>query len=104
MSAPAANTECVRVRDVVRNTTHRLPRECSMLRVPYELFRPTGVVRVHDGLATYSARGDVGTGRVAAGALSDAQPGERVLVQLPPSIEGEWWLCEIEEANGVAAS
>ncbi len=104
MNAPADNTECVHVRDVVRNATHRLPRECAMLRVPYELFRPSGVVRVHDGVATYTSRGEVATGRVAPGALSDAQPGERVLVQLPPSIEGEWWLCEIEEANGVAAS
>ena len=26
-----------------------------MLRVPYELFRPSGVVRVHDGVATYTS-------------------------------------------------
>ena len=98
------NTELVKVRDVVRNATHEMPRECSMLRVPYELFRPIGAVRVLDGVAAYEAGSDVATGRVAAGALSDAQPGERVLLQLPPSVEGEWWLCEIEEANGVAAS
>ena len=94
----------VRVRDVVHNAVHQLPRDLSMLRVPYDFFTPTAAVEVRDGLATFHRGTDVTTGRVASACLGDAQPGERVLLQLPPSTEGEWWLCEVEESNGVMSS
>ncbi len=98
------NTSVVKVRDIARGDVHEVPRGLSMLRVPYDFFHPTGAVRVEDGLATYVVGSEVSTGRVAPAALADAQPGERVLLQLPSSADGDWWLCEIQEMNGVAAS
>ena len=94
----------VEVRDVVHDAKHLLSPKSAVLRVPYELFNPVGAVRVENGLATYEQGDKVANGRVVSALLADANPGERVLLQLPSAPDGEWWLCEVVKANGGAAS
>src|SRR5258706_15945979 len=85
----------VRVRDIARKTTHVLPAEREMLRVPYDLARPTGPVEVKGEFATYRHGDEETRGRVARARLADAQPGETVLLRLAESsAEPEWWGCE----------
>lgn len=94
----------VLVRDVVRHARYQLSGIERMLRVPYDLLNPVGPVQLHDGLITYLQGGELRNGRVAEAELADARPGERVLLRLPPTQnEEEWWLCEVEEVDGVAA-
>jgi hypothetical protein len=88
----------VLVRDLVRNAHHELPGDKPMLRVPYDLFRAEGPARYDGEMIRYLQAGEERLGRTAPAPLADARPGERVLLRLPPTENGnEWWLCEIEE-------
>jgi len=102
-ATPESEVEAViTLRDVVRGTVHRVLGREPMLRVPYDLYAPDGPVEFRGGTIHYTARGQVLEGAVALAALSDAKPGERVLVRVPPrSTETEWWLCEVEARNGI---
>jgi hypothetical protein len=95
----------ITVRDVVRHRDHDLPGGEHMLRVPYDLFHPIGPVRFERGFITYLQDGELRNGQVAEAELSDAHPGERVLLRLPDERgiidANEWWLCEIEAVDGV---
>jgi hypothetical protein len=95
----------IRVRDIARSRIHDLgPRE-PMLRGPYDLFDPHGPVHRHGELVDWIQSGVVWIARVAPADLGEAQPGERVLLRLPPlASEDEWWLCEVVEADGLAVS
>ena len=97
-------TSSILVRDVVRHGRYRLAGDERMLRVPYDLLSPVGPVQLRDELITYLQDGELRNGRTAEAQLRDARPGERVLIRLPPtSREDEWWLCEVEEVDGVNA-
>jgi hypothetical protein len=93
-----------KVRDVVRDTLYLFPPDRSIFRVPYDMFRPTGPVRVEGDAVHYQERQDdeVRTGRISKAQLRDAEPGEHVLLQLPSAAsvpESEWWLCEVMELD-----
>jgi len=76
-----------------------------MLRVPYDLARPTGPVIVEGDHAIYRHGDEETVGRVAPAKLADAEPGETVLLKLADASDApQWWVCEVEEVNGVAAS
>jgi hypothetical protein len=98
----------IRVRDVVCAQVFEVGPDERVLRVPYDLFRPDGPVRVRRELAEWLEGGVVKTGRVAATRLAETTPGERVLFRRMSSIsqgdssDDEWWLCEIEDVVGGA--
>ena len=93
------------VRDVVRGGSYELAPDEPMLRGPYELFSPVGSVMRRGALVDWLQDGVIRSARVAPALLGDAHPGERVLLHLPPSSsEHEWWLCEVETVDGVAAA
>jgi hypothetical protein len=95
----------IRIRDVVRGIVHELGPDVPILRGPYELFHPVGCVVRRGGLVEWLQAGVRSSGRVAPSLLGSAQPGERVLLHLPPySSEHEWWLCEVDAIDGVAAA
>jgi hypothetical protein len=95
----------IRVRDVTREAVHQLSPQEPALRGPYELFNPVGAVRRHADLAEYLQGGLLRTGRIVETKLGETKPGERVLVRLPPKAsDDEWWLCEVEAIDGVAAT
>lgn len=93
----------IRVRDVVCAQVFEAGPDERVLRVPYDLFRPDGPVRVRRELAEWLEGGVIKTGRVAATRLAETTPGERVLfrrtsnVPQDDSSDGAWWLCEIED-------
>jgi hypothetical protein len=93
------------VRDVVRGGSYELGPDEPMLRGPYELFNPVGAVIRRGALIDWLQAGVIHSARVAPAVLGDAHPGERVLLHLRPnSSESEWWLCEVETVDGVAAA
>jgi hypothetical protein len=95
----------ISVRDVVRRGVYELGPDEPMLRGPYELFNPVGSVVRRGTLIDWLQDGVIRSARVAPAMLGDAHPGERVLLHLPPhSSENEWWLCEIDAVDGVAAA
>jgi hypothetical protein len=102
---PNAIANVIRVRDVVRNATYDVAPEEPILRVPYELFQPVGAVRRRGALVDWLQGDVIRSGRAVAGVLRTVEVGERVLLRIDPgSSEDEWWLCEIEEVDGVAGN
>jgi hypothetical protein len=89
----------IRVRDIARDGKYELGPKEPILRVPYDLFNPTGAVRQNGQLVTWSDAGGVRHARVAPAELGDTQPGQRVLLHLPPVVDGEWWLCDVEAVD-----
>ncbi len=77
-----------------------------MLRGPYDLFQPVGAVRRRGALIDWLEGGVIRSARVAPGVLGDAHPGERVLLRLPPRSQDDddWWLCDVEAVDGIAAA
>jgi hypothetical protein len=95
----------VHVRDVVRKHEVDLPASEVALRVPYDLFNPTGPVLLKGDLINYLQSGVLRTGRAVSAQLGDTRPGERVLVRLPPlHAENEWWLCEVTAVDDIAVA
>jgi hypothetical protein len=118
------------VRDLVRKRVHRLEASGTRdaLLVPNDFLVPEGPVAMHDGVIEYAQGGHTATGRTVPCSLDTLHPGQRVLLQLPPDPEateartagaseapaataGElrpedqpWWLCEVEEVDGLAAN
>jgi hypothetical protein len=94
----------IRVRDVARDGVYDLGPEEPILRGPYELFRPVGAVRQRGTLVDWLQAGVIRSARAVPADLGSAHPGERVLVRLPPRASpDEWWLCDVEAIDGVAA-
>ena len=89
------------VRDVVREGLLELPLDELVLRVPYDLFAPSGAVRKHGSLIDWTEAGVSKSGRFAPTRLRDTHPGERVLIHLSTEPE-EWWLCEVESVDGAS--
>jgi hypothetical protein len=95
----------IRVRDVVRDGVYDFGPDEPALRGPYELFNPIGPVRQRGALVDFLQGNVIQSARVAPTKLGECHPGERVLVRLAPlTAEGEWWLCEVEAVDGVAAA
>jgi hypothetical protein len=94
----------IRVRDVDRGGVYELGPDVPMLRGPYELFQPIGAVRRRGELVDWLQGNVIRSGRAAPSTLGDAHPGERVLLRLVPPADEEWWLCEVEAVDGVAAA
>ena len=65
----------VSVRDVVRRGRAELPPDELALRVPYDLFTPTGPVRMLGAVAAWTEGGVEKTGRVATARLGETNPG-----------------------------
>jgi hypothetical protein len=94
----------IRVRDVARDGVYDLGPDEPVLRGPYDLFNPVGPVRRRGALIDWLEAGVIRSARAASAMLGDTQPGERVLLRLPPRPnEDDWWLCEVEAVDGVAA-
>jgi hypothetical protein len=95
----------IRVRDVVRDGVYDFGPEEPALRGPYELFNPIGPVRQRGALVDFLQGNVIQSTRVAPTTLGECHPGERVLMRLVPlTAEDEWWLCEIESVDGIAAA
>ncbi len=95
----------IRVRDIVRAGVYELGPDQPVLRGPYELFNPVGPVRQRGALVDYLQGDVIRSARVAPAMLGECHPGERVLVRLDPrAVEDEWWLCEVEAVDGIAAA
>lgn len=109
--------EVIRIRDIARAGLYELGPHEPVLRVPHDIgtFAPKGAVHpVHEHPDLVEWEEDVkwaGEGRlrqvrVAPAELGDTQPGQRVLVHLPPSDEDteasqdDWWLCDVEAIDG----
>jgi len=97
-------SQVIRVRDIARDGTYAFGPEQPVFRVPYDLFHPPGSVKKSGLLVEWWDQGALRSARVAPAALGDAQPGERVLMDLPPHAGDEWWLCDVEAVDGVAAT
>jgi hypothetical protein len=95
----------IRVRDVVREGVYDFGPDEPALRGPYELFNPIGPVRQRGALVDFLQGNVIQSARVAPTTLGDCHPGERVLLRLAPlTVEDEWWLCEVESVDGIAAA
>jgi hypothetical protein len=95
----------IRVRDIARHGVYELGPDQPILRGPYDLFDPVGAVRRRGTLVDWLEAGVIRSARVVAATLGETHAGERVLVRLPPlTDEEEWWLCEVEAVDGVAAA
>ena len=95
----------IRVRDGVREGVYDFGPDEPALRGPYELFNPIGPVRQRGALVDYLQGNVIRSARVAPTTLGECHPGERVLMRLAPlTVEDEWWLCEVESVDGVAAA
>jgi hypothetical protein len=94
----------IHVRDVARGFAHDLGPEHRALRVPYDIFHPEGAIRVNEADVEWVEGRLARRGRFAETVLGDCHPGERVVVLLMAVAgENEWWLCDIESVDGVAA-
>jgi hypothetical protein len=97
--------QVIHIFDVARHGTYDLGPDVEALRVPYEMFYPVGPVHRRGDLIEWLEGTAIRNGRVAESTLGQCHPGERVLVRLPPfEPNDEWWLCEIESIDGVAAA
>lgn len=95
----------IRVRDVVREGVYDFGPDEHVLRGPYELFNPIGPVRQRGALVDYLQGNVIRSARVVSTTLGECHPGERVLMRLAPhTVEDEWWLCEVEAVDGIAAA
>ncbi|MGH7293823.1 MAG: hypothetical protein ACRELB_02765 [Polyangiaceae bacterium] len=95
ITMPTHPAPFIRVRDVVRGDLYELgPREIA-LRVSYDMFHPTGPVRVNGELAEWTENAALRTSRVIPTMLEDVDAGERVLLRVGDSVDG-WWLCDVE--------
>jgi hypothetical protein len=95
----------IRVRDLVRHGVHHLGPDVVVLRGPYDLFKPVGPARLCRDLVEWLEGAAIHTARVSPARLGDAHPGERVLVRIPPlASPDEWWLCDVEAVDGIAAA
>ena len=90
----------IRVRDIARNGVYELGPQEPILRVPTDLSHPVGPARRRGTLVDWVQARVIRSARVASGALGEVHPGERVLLQLPPAVSDEWWLCEVETVDG----
>jgi hypothetical protein len=105
MGVSISMPRAIRVRDVARRGVHTLGPDEPILRVPYDLFHPVGAVQRRGELVDWLEGGVIRSARYATTTLGDAHPGERVLLRLPPQdAPDEWWLCDIEAVDGVAAA
>lgn len=93
-------SQLVRIRDVVRHGHFELDPEVPVLRVPYDIFHPAGLVELQGGLVAWVEKGTAKTGRVAPARLGETHPGERVLVHFEGGAAEMWWLCEVESVGG----
>lgn len=94
----------IRVRDVCREGVYEFGPDQRVLRVPYDMFDPVGAVRQRGTLVDWLEGDVIRSARYVEVELGDCHPGERVLVRLPPEVDDEWWLCEVEAVDGVAAA
>jgi hypothetical protein len=94
----------IRIRDVSREALYDLGPDERVLRVPYDMFWPVGAVRQRGTLVDWLEGNVIRSARYAETMLGECRPGERVLVRLPPPVPDEWWLCEIESVDGIAAA
>jgi hypothetical protein len=95
----------IRIRDVVRDGVYDLGPGEPALRGPYELLNPVGPVRQRGALVDYLQGDVIRSARVVPTTLGECHPGEYVLVRLEPrAAEDEWWLCEVEAVDGIAAA
>jgi hypothetical protein len=94
----------IRVRDVVRGGLYDLGPDEPALRGPYELFNPVGPVHQRGALVDFLQGNVIRSARVASTSLGECHAGERVLLHLPPRADDEWWLCEVEAVDGIAAA
>jgi hypothetical protein len=105
VSAPQSPPQSIRIRDIARGQVYERGPGEPALRGPYELFRPTGAVRRRGNLVDYLQGNVIRSGRVVPTVLGETQPGERVLVKLPPAArEDQWWLCDVEAVDGIEAA
>ena len=86
----------IHVRDVVRQRALALNPDVAAFRVPYDLFKPTGVVRLRGDLVEWLEHGVEKTGRVIPVRLGETHAGERVLLNDANGPTDEWWLCEVQ--------
>ena len=99
----STQTRTVRVRNVSSNEHFRLAGNIDILRVPYDFFVTDEPVLFEDGFIHYQQYGGEVTGAAAHAHLAECKPGERVLIQVPPTPSARhWWLCEIEEVEGTS--
>jgi hypothetical protein len=96
-------SQVIRVRDIARAGTYEFGPEQPVFRVPYDL-SPPGSVKKSGLLVEWWDQGALQSARIAPAALGETHPGERVLVNLPPHADDEWWLCDVEVVQGVAAT
>ena len=95
----------IHVLDIARSATHVLGPTEPTLRGPYELFRPVGPVQRRGDLVEWTEGELRRTARAIETVLGETHPGERVLLRLPPlDAPDEWWLCEVQAVDGVAAA
>ncbi len=94
----------IRVRDVARKIRHEVTPDEPILRVPYDLFQPTGAVHRRGELVEWLQGDVVHSGRGVPGLLATVETGERVLLRIDPADSDEWWLCEVESVDGVAGN
>jgi hypothetical protein len=98
----------IQVRDITRDGRYEFGPDEPVLRGPYDLFQfhSVGAVRRRGEVIDWLVPGgEMRTGRVSAASLGDVNPGERVLVKLPPTVaDDEWWLCEIESVDGISVA
>jgi hypothetical protein len=95
----------IRIVDVVRNGVYDLGPEAKVLRVAYDMFHPTGLVRQNGDTVEWLEGQTIRSSRFVESTLGQCRPGERVLARLPPYASGdEWWLCDVESVDGVAAA
>jgi hypothetical protein len=95
----------IHIVDVVRRGAYDLGPEVTVLRVPYDMFQPKGPVRRNGDEIEWLEGKALRSARFVDSTLGECHPGERVLARLPPYAPAdEWWLCEIESVDGVAAA
>jgi hypothetical protein len=98
-------TTTIRVRDVVRAELYELGADECALRVPYDMFKPTGAVHRYGNRIEWEQDDENQSTRFAETALGDCTAGERVLLRLSSADPSdEWWLCEVEAVNGVSGA
>jgi hypothetical protein len=90
----------IQVRDVVRDGEHEFGADEPALRVPYDLFHPSGPVHRRGEMLDWLQGEETRSARSAPTVLGETHPGERVLVRLrPEGPDEEWWLCEVEATD-----
>jgi hypothetical protein len=96
--------ECIRIRDIVRGLTRDFGPDEPILRASSDLVLPGGPIQIRsDGLAEWFKHDVPHGSRVAGALLGSVLVGERVLLRLDASEPADrWWLCDVEEVDGIA--